>query len=375
MATENADVVIVGGGPAGSSCAWKLRRSGLSVIVLDKASFPRNKICAGWITPGVLRALAIDPEQYAAGPRVLQPITAFQTSVMGNAEVLTRYVRPVSYGIRRCEFDTYLLQRSGAQLRCGAVGERLERKAGRWIVNDRFSAPFLVGAGGHFCPVARLLNPGLREEVVAAQEIEFPLNDMQQSRCLVDAQAPELYICHDLKGYGWCVRKGHYLNVGFGRQDRHDFPHQARGFLKFLIAGRRIPSDLPTKLAGHAYLLYGSTARRVCDEGVILIGDAAGIAYTQSGEGIRPAIESGLLAADAIVAANRGEQPLGRYLRSLESRFGRRRSRSIGLSEGLVTWLAPRLLGSRWFTRHVVLDRWFLHAHQQAIYEPRNVCS
>ena len=51
---ETCDVLIVGGGPAGSSCAWKLGQSGLNVVILDKARFPRHKVCAGWITPPVL---------------------------------------------------------------------------------------------------------------------------------------------------------------------------------------------------------------------------------------------------------------------------------------------------------------------------------
>ena len=52
------DVLVAGGGPAGSACAWKLRRAGLDVIVMDRALFPRDKVCAGWITPGVVEALA-----------------------------------------------------------------------------------------------------------------------------------------------------------------------------------------------------------------------------------------------------------------------------------------------------------------------------
>jgi menaquinone-9 beta-reductase len=52
---ETCDALVVGGGPAGSSCAWKLRQHGMAVTVMDKAPFPRNKVCAGWITPAVHR--------------------------------------------------------------------------------------------------------------------------------------------------------------------------------------------------------------------------------------------------------------------------------------------------------------------------------
>ena len=115
---ENCDVLIVGGGPAGSSCAWKLRRAGLSVCVLDKARFPRDKVCAGWITPQVIEALELDLADYRK-ERVLQPVTGFRTGRIGHSESEIEYGRIVSYGIRRREFDHYLLQRCGAQLHLG----------------------------------------------------------------------------------------------------------------------------------------------------------------------------------------------------------------------------------------------------------------
>ena len=59
---DSCDVLIVGGGPAGSSCAWKLARGGLDTIVLDKSCFPRHKVCGGWITPAVLSELDIEPD-------------------------------------------------------------------------------------------------------------------------------------------------------------------------------------------------------------------------------------------------------------------------------------------------------------------------
>ena len=55
----DAKVIIVGGGPAGSTCAWKLKQSNVPAILLDKKPFPRPKICAGWITPAVIADLHI----------------------------------------------------------------------------------------------------------------------------------------------------------------------------------------------------------------------------------------------------------------------------------------------------------------------------
>src|SRR5262249_31600940 len=151
---------IVGGGPGGSSCARKLREAGADVVVIDKAVFPRDKVCAGWITPQAVSDLSLDLAEYAQG-RTLQAIRGFRAGVIGRLhDVPTTYDRAVSYGIRRCEFDHYLLQRAGARRRDGEIVSTIRRAGDRWIVNDGIAAEMLVGAGGHFCPVARMLNAG-----------------------------------------------------------------------------------------------------------------------------------------------------------------------------------------------------------------------
>jgi flavin-dependent dehydrogenase len=61
---EYAETIIVGGGPAGSSCAWNLKRHGKEVLILDKQSFPRLKLCGGWITSKVMENLEFTPEDY-----------------------------------------------------------------------------------------------------------------------------------------------------------------------------------------------------------------------------------------------------------------------------------------------------------------------
>ncbi len=375
---ETCDVLVVGGGPAGSTCARALRSGGLDVIVMDAKPFPRDKICAGWITPPVLEMLEIAPEDYASG-RTLQPITGFLVGTVGDRGVELPYGRTVSYGIRRREFDHYLLDRSGARLRLGERISSLERLSDGWVANGRIHARMLVGAGGHFCPVARRLNPdgdrGL--PVVAAQEIEFPLTDEQAKTCRVRGSTPELYFCPDFRGYGWCFRKGGYLNVGLGREDRERLPEHVRDFCRTLARAGRIPTDLPDAFGGHAYLLYRpEAARRIVGDGVLLAGDAAGLAYPQSGEGIRTAVESGLLAARVVVEAA-GDYRLPKledYAQRIRRRFavkgtgpGVALPAGVTLPAGLQAGLGRMLLASRWFSRHVVIDRWFLHAGQPAL--------
>src|SRR3984957_18915521 len=325
---DACDVLIVGGGPAGSACAWGLRSSGLDVAILDKQKFPRDKVCGGWITPAVLSELEIDAADYAR-ERLLQPISGFRTGYITPNDtggcIETDYKRTVSYGIRRREFDEYLLRRSGGRLLEPGALTNLERDNGEWIVNGRTKARLLVGAGGHFCPVAKLTGAKpTRENAVVAQEAEFEMDQLQQAGCRIRPDIPELYFCADIKGYGWCFSKRNFLNTGLGRMDQHRLSEHVAAFVRFLQAAGRITFDVPAALLGHAYLLYGVSERKVMDDGMLLIGDAAGLAYKQSGEGIRPAIESGLLAAQAIARAqgNYSRESLERYGKLIAHRFG-----------------------------------------------------
>ena len=370
----DCDVLIIGGGPAGSSCAWNLRRAGLDVVVWDRRTFPRDKVCAGWVTPQVLAELKLDPEVYASAGLTIQPICGFRISRMGDAEARVHYGRPVSYGIRRCEFDTYLLTRSGADLCLGQPVHTLRRSKDAWLLNDAIRAKVLVGAGGHFCPVARLLGarPGTGEPVVAAQEEEFELTTSQQLTCQVEPDVPDIVFTRDLKGYGWVVRKGSYINIGLGRRDPHQLGEHVADFVTFLEQRGKISAGLPAKFHGHPYLLYGEASRPLLGEAVLLIGDAAGLAHARSGEGIRPAIESGLLAAQTILDADGTytHDRLAAYEERVFARFGPRWT-GLGvtsiLPQQVAGALAGRLFANPWFARHIVLDRWFLHAQQPLV--------
>jgi flavin-dependent dehydrogenase len=196
----------------------------------------------------------------------------------------------------------------------------------------------------------------------------------QADNCAIRPEVPELYFCSDMKGYGWCFRKQNFLNVGLGRLDPHSLPRHVADFVELLRVNRKLGFELPTAMQGHAYLLHCNNKRRLVGEGILLVGDAAGVAYSQSGEGIRPAIESGLLAGEAILAAK------GKYNRAtLESyrslftgRFGKSTegwSSTIGrhLPPPVIRSAARLLLASKWFSRNVILDQWFLRKNEPAL--------
>jgi flavin-dependent dehydrogenase len=370
---ERCDVLIVGGGPAGSSCAWTLRRAGLDVVILDRKTFPRDKVCAGWITPPVLEALEIPAQDYRK-ERVLQPIRGFRVGAEGGRSVPVDFGSVVSFAIRRCEFDHYLLARCEARLRLGEPLASLRRENGRWIANEAIAARVVVGAGGHFCPVARRLAGAASrpEPIVAAQEIEFELSEREQAACEVLPELPELHFAEDCRGYAWVVRKGAFVNVGLGRQDTHVLAGFVEGFVAFLESAGKLPRGPRPRFRGHAYTLYGQTPRPLCADAALLVGDAAGLAYPRSGEGIRPAVESGLLLARAVRSASDPADPraLADYEAALVARLGRREPPRHAGNARPPRWqaaLAGRLLGTAWFARRVVVERWFLHRDLPAL--------
>ena len=367
------DALIVGGGPAGSTCARVLHQAGWHVMILDRARFPRDKVCAGWVTPAVFTLLELDPADYRAAGLTIQDITGFRTSVLGGRAIETRYDTVVSYAIRRCEFDTFLLNRSGADVTEHAPLESLERRRDEWIANGSIAARVVIGAGGHFCPVARMLTatapgstqaarPGTVRDVqpVVAREAEFCVDDDGSE---VDGEIPQLFFCRDFEGYGWCVRKGRHLNIGLGRRQQGDLNSHVDDFKTFLERHGLARRASLVKWHGHAYLASGAGTRPLIADAMLLAGDAAGLAYPESGEGIKPAVESGRLAAETLVAA--GGHVTIDDLRPYETELRRRYPPAVATPAALarVTSAVGRMLmRSPLFTRRVVIDRWFLRS-------------
>src|SRR5690606_10215807 len=100
----------------------------------------------------------------------------------------------------------------------------------------------------------------------------------------------------------WCFRKGSFLNIGVGHLRPEKMKSDLAELCRRLLSDGRLRCPVPARKHGHAYRLYDGNGPTV-GEGVLLIGDSAGLADPRSGEGIRPAVESGLAAARTLLEA------------------------------------------------------------------------
>ena len=292
---QHADVIVVGGGPAGSTCAWKLRQAGLDVLVLDRSEFPRTKLCAGWITPQVVDDLEFEKDRY---PHSFLSFDRLELNWRG----LRFHKKTVQHSIRRYEFDDYLLKRSGATLRTHKV-RNIERSGKRMTIDGQFSCDYLVGAGGTSCPVYKQFfhdrSPREKDLQIATYEHEFPY-DWQDDEC-------KLWFSEaGLPGYAWYVPKGRgYVNVGLGGKA----DAMKSGSLRLKDHWERFVRNLEERglvtganydPSGYSYYLRGRVDSVRLDN-VFIVGDSVGLASRDLGEGIGPAVRSAILAAEAIV--------------------------------------------------------------------------
>lgn len=288
-------VLIVGGGPAGSACAGRLVQAGIDCLVLDQHAFPRFKPCAGWLTPGALKDLDFTPADY---PHGFTTFRSFQVSIRGFTFKLPTH----QHAIRRIEFDDWLLRRSCAPVQQHTV-KAIQQDGDSFIVDGKYAARYLIGAGGTYCPVYRALfkttSPKDRRSLVVAQEQEFPY-PYDDPRCWL------WFFDDGLPGYSWYVPKANgYLNVGVGGKAEEinaKGDHLKNHWNRLVEKLDRMGLVRGHEYAPEAHSYYTRQALPEIRRGnAFLVGDAAGLATVDMGEGISNGIKSGLLAAESII--------------------------------------------------------------------------
>ena len=367
---ELYDVIVIGAGPSGATAARVMAHAGLDVLVIEKETFPREKPCAGWISPLVFELSGVSPDIYSRE----NTLASFSSLIVWDNRDVPRevaFTRTMGYGIIRSQFDQALVSMIGdAKLLMGVRVESVERDNEGIIINDSFRAPVVIGAGGHFCPVAREfeeINTDEKKVVAVVSETRIKKDILKRYTPYPDT--PEIIFNNDFTGYGWYFQKGEYLNIGVGTTSVNSLKAHRDLLLERLNRKGRLPDkdafDI-SGFSGHAYKLYKLSSRNMVSDSVILVGDAAGIAYNMSGEGIGPAIFSGLTAAQTIndAGGDFSEESLLKYQKRIISRFGRPYSRRLtsilsSLPPWIISIIRKMAIGIPLSRREIIAKRWF----------------
>ena len=307
--SKRYDVIIAGGGPAGATAAFFLGQAGRKVLVLEKEFLPRYKHCGGAVSAGVL-------EQF---PFSFEPVIQSRVSAISYAlgeEVVTIPVAGSSlWMVMREEFDAYLLAHAQAVVRQGtgvrSVEEGPETIQVETATGERFEAEYLVAADGANSRIARAL--GLRHKKIMAGAIEIEAK-VPDETLLRFAENPIFIFGEIGTGYIWIFPKADHLSIGIGGLKLR--PGELQSVLERVMQRFGIPVQMQAS-RGHPVPIY-SEGGPLGTHRSLLVGDAAGLVDPFTGEGIRFAIKSGRLAAQAILSG-RTESYTRRVNRSIGS--------------------------------------------------------
>ena len=347
-ATE-ADVIVVGAGPAGSATAYHLAQAGLDVLLLEKTTFPREKVCGDGLTPRATKQLIkmgvdLDAPGWIRnkGLRIIGGGVRLELPWPDLASY-------PDYGLvrTRMDFDEILVQRAiavGAKLRMNtSVTEPIVDDTGRitGVIaktpdgEARFTAPLVVAADGNSTRLSLAMGLRKRDDrpmgVAVRRYYTSPRHDDDYLESWLELWDGERL----LPGYGWVFGVGDGTsNVGLGLLNTSEAFKNVdyRGLLKSWLAGMPeewgyVEENATGPVRGAA-LPMGFNRTPHYTRGLLLVGDAGGMINPFNGEGIAYAMESAEMAAEIIVqalgrpTAAQRERALHDYPRVLKESYG-----------------------------------------------------
>lgn len=354
-----ADVAVIGGGPAGATTAWALAREGIDVLILDRATFPRAKACAEYVSPAASRILdamgALTSVERAGaaqltGMRIRAPSGVTFEGHFAAAHGYHGF-RDRGLALPRVEFDALVLDRAialGARVRqgCHVIGlthgvhgqvsgvDAIDAVHGRIAVDARI----VVGADGLRSIIARRL--GLAHRARTPRRVAFVAHFRD---VLGMGDAGEMHVERD--GYVGLA------NVGYGRTNvavvvpaplARAAAGDAAGFLRRWIGGHRHLAERFARATRVTSVLttgpFASHARRAAAPGAALVGDAADFFDPFTGEGIYAAMRGGEMLAPQVIASLRAPHARAAARALREYDHARRR-------EFMGKWIVERLVG------------------------------
>jgi geranylgeranyl reductase family protein len=294
---ERFDVLVVGAGPAGSAAAYRLSREGASVLLADKATFPRDKPCGGGLTMRAVRQLP-----FSVDPVVEDRTTRVRFGLDFKGHVERRVDEPLVLMTQRIRLDAYLAEQAanaGADFRDGVKVSGLVLGADgveAQVNGSKVAASHALLADGANGVSARAVGLDDGREHGVALEADVPYRVVREEEyrgllCLELANVPG--------GYGWVFPKADHVNVGVGGWEREG--PRLREHLARFCREYRIPESSLENVRGYRLPLVHPRAR-LAKGRAALLGDAAGLVDPLSGDGIYEAFLSARLATEAILS-------------------------------------------------------------------------
>jgi geranylgeranyl reductase family protein len=290
---KHYDAIVVGGGPAGSTTAYRLAEQGASVLLADKAVFPRDKPCGGGMTLRAVRQCPVDPT-----PVVEELVDQVELRFRYGASVVHKTNEPVVWMTQRCRLDKFLLDAArerGVEVR---EGVKVGIEPNNTVIlgpRERVTAETIVGADGANGITAKAvgLGDGITYGVAYEGNVKYPtLPRERYARRLV------LELADIPGGYAWVFPKGDHANVGVGGWQSEG--PKLREHLKRACEAHGLDPEQLEELRGHRLPLR-RPGTRIASERALLVGDAAGLIDPVSGDGMYECFVSSRLAAASIL--------------------------------------------------------------------------
>lgn len=326
MQPKHFPVVVIGAGPAGATAAFSLASSGVPALLVDRRTFPRDKLCGGLLT---LRAKKTFDRVFGGDWNGLVEATAHGVQFFSPSEPLAPLEDySTLFFTQRYHFDAALLtmaQSAGCTLHLGRAARELDpaNQSIRLTDGEVITYDYLIGADGVNSLVARaLFGAAFDQKTIGfALELDIPAPLLPRAGPL-----PEIHFGVARWGYGWVFPKRGAYTVGVGGLHSVN-PDLRTTFERFLVS--RLGTLPPQKIKGH-FVPFGDFRRQPGRDNVLLCGDAAGLVDSITGEGIAFAMQSGNAAGLAVAAAIAGGgPPLERYMREYSTIVAHIRSSNI----------------------------------------------